>query len=174
MGAQERRRALLLAATAMCGAILAGIAIATRGFGLIDSTSVDTREHVAAQQRCERDVVARLVAPSTAKLTDVTVTSAQLDPEVMDLFSLTSGGPLNGVDHSRISVRSLRMHNGARRTTAIWPTPSSCSTTTINLCYSALIVSGGLARRSSATVVASCQAGCLLRSSRRDPTLLGM
>jgi len=107
MGAQKRTRALLLAAAAMCGAILAVIAIATRGFGLIDSTSVDTREHAAAQQRCERDVVARLVAPSTAKLTDVTVTSAQLDPEVMDLFSLTSGGPLNGVDHSRISVRSV-------------------------------------------------------------------
>ena len=36
------------------------------------------------------------------------------------------------------------------------------------------IVGGGLARRSSATVVASCHAGCLLHSSRRDPTLLGM
>lgn len=90
----------------MCGAILAAIAITTRGFGLIDSTPVDTRER-AAQQRCERDVVAQLVAPSTAKLTDVTVTSAQLDPEVMDLFPLVSGGPLNGVDHSRISVRSV-------------------------------------------------------------------
>lgn len=106
MAAQKRKRALLLAAAAMCGAILAGIAIATRGFGLIDSTSLDTRER-AAQQRCERDVVARLVAPSTAKLSDVTVTSAQLDPEVMDLFSLLDGGPLNGVDHSRISVRSV-------------------------------------------------------------------
>lgn len=89
----------------MCGAILAAIAITTRGFGLIDSTTVDTRER-AAQQRCERDVVARLVAPSTAKLTDVTVTSAQLDPEVMDLFPLVSG-PLNGVDRSRITVRSV-------------------------------------------------------------------
>ena len=106
MGAQQRTRALLLAAAAMCGAILAVIAITTRGFGFIEATSVDTRER-AAQQRCERDVVARLVAPSTAKLSNVTVTSAQLDPEVMDLFSLTSGGPLNGVDHSRISVRSV-------------------------------------------------------------------
>ncbi|MFY9918238.1 MAG: hypothetical protein WAL26_07565 [Mycobacterium sp.] len=90
----------------MCGAILAVIAITTRGFGLIEAISVDTRER-AAQQRCERDVVARLVAPSTAKLSNVTVTSAQLDPEVMDLFSLSSGGPLNDVDHSRISVRSV-------------------------------------------------------------------
>jgi hypothetical protein len=90
----------------MCGAILAGVAITTRGFGLIEATSVDTRER-AAQQRCERDVVARLVTPSAAKLSDVNVTSAQLDPEVMDLFSLSSGGRLNGVDHSRISVRSV-------------------------------------------------------------------
>ena len=107
MGARKRTRALLFVAAAMCGAILAVIAITTRGFGLIEATSVDTREHAAAQQRCERDVVARLVAPSTAKLSDVTVTSAQLDPEVMDLFSLSSGGPLNDVDHSRISVRSV-------------------------------------------------------------------
>ena len=106
MAAQKWTRALLLAAAATCVAILAVIAITTRGFGLIEATSVDTRER-AAQQRCERDVVARLVAPSTAKLSNVTVTSAQLDPEVMDLFSLTSGGPLNGVDHSRISVRSV-------------------------------------------------------------------
>ena len=106
MGAQKRTRALLLAAAAMCGAILAVIAITTRGFGLIEATSVDTRER-AAQHRCERDVVARLVAPSTAKLSDVTVTSAQLDPEVIDLFSFLSGGPLNDVDHSRISVRSV-------------------------------------------------------------------
>ncbi|QZT54992.1 hypothetical protein [Mycolicibacterium austroafricanum] len=106
MGARKRKRALLLAAAALCGALLAAIAIISRGFGLIDSGSVDPRGR-AAQQRCERDVVARLVAPSTAKLTDVTVTSAQLDPEVMDLFSLLSGGRLNGVDHSRISVQSV-------------------------------------------------------------------
>jgi hypothetical protein len=106
MTARRRTRALLLAAAAMCGAILAGVAITTRGFGLIEATSVDTRER-AAQQRCERDVVARLVTPSAAKLSDVNVTSAQLDPEVMDLFSLSSGGRLNGVDHSRISVRSV-------------------------------------------------------------------
>ncbi len=106
MAAQKRTRALLLAAVSICVAILAGIAITTRGFGLVEATSVDTPER-AAQQRCERDVIARLIAPSAAKLSDVTVTSAQLDPEVMDLFSLLSGRPLNGVDHSRISVRSV-------------------------------------------------------------------
>lgn len=97
---------MLLAAAAVCGAILAGIAITTRGFGHNDSTSADTGED-AAQRRCEQDVVARLVAPSTATLSDVIVTSAQLDPEVMDLFSLSSGGALDGVERSRISVRSV-------------------------------------------------------------------
>ena len=105
MAAQKRKGALLLAAAVMCSAIPAGIAIATRGFGLIESATVDVRER-AAQERCERDVLARLVSPSTAKLTDVTVTNAQLDPEVMDLFSLIDG-PLKGVDHSRITVRSV-------------------------------------------------------------------
>lgn len=103
-----KKRALLLwAAVVLCGAILAAIAITTQGFGLSDSTSVDPRER-AAQERCERDVAARLVAPSTAKLQSVTVASAPLDPEVVDLFSLTAGGPLTGVDHSRISVRSVQ------------------------------------------------------------------
>ena len=89
----------------MCGAILAGIAMTTRGFGLTNSTAVDTGERVA-RERCERDVLARLVSSSTATLSDVTLTSSQLDPQVMDLFALTDG-PLNGVDHSRITVRNV-------------------------------------------------------------------
>ena len=105
VAARDRTRALVLAAAAICGAILAGIAITTRGFGLIDSTTVDTGERVA-QERCERDVVARLVSPSTAKLSGVTVADSRLDPEVVDLFSVTDG-PLDGVDHSRITVRSV-------------------------------------------------------------------
>ncbi|MEO3760318.1 hypothetical protein ABGB19_18795 [Mycobacterium sp. B14F4] len=105
MAASNRTRALLLAGAAICGAILAAIAITTRGFGFIDPTTVDASDR-AARERCERDVVARLMSPSTAKLLDVTVTSAQLDPEVMDLFSLLDG-PLEGVDHSRITVRSV-------------------------------------------------------------------
>lgn len=106
MGARRKTRVLLLAAAVMCGALLAAVAITTRDSGTTDATSVDTPEH-AAQQRCERDVVSRMVTPSTAKVSDVTVTDAQLDPEVMDLFALLSGGSLNGIDHSRISVRSV-------------------------------------------------------------------
>ena len=106
MGVQRKTRLLLLAVAVICGALLAAAAITTRDFGSGDSPSVDTAEQVA-QQRCERDVVARMVTPSTAKLSDVTVTAAQLDPEVMDLFALVSGGSLNGIDHSRISVRSV-------------------------------------------------------------------
>lgn len=108
MGARRKTRVLLLAAAVMCGALLAAVAITVtpQDSGTTDATSVDTPEH-AAQQRCERDVVARMVTPSTAKLSDVTVTAAQLDPEVMDLFAVLSGGSLNGIDHSRISVRSV-------------------------------------------------------------------
>ncbi|STZ41498.1 hypothetical protein [Mycolicibacterium gilvum] len=97
---------LLLAAAAICGATLVVIAISTRGFGLINSTVANASAR-AAQERCERDVVARLASPSTARLSDITVTSTQLDPEVKDLFSSLEGGPLYGVDHSRITVRNV-------------------------------------------------------------------
>lgn len=106
MVAHKRRRALLVAVAAMCGVLLAGAAIATRGFGVIEASAADSRER-AAQERCERDVVARLMSPSTAKLSDVTVTGAQLDPEVIDLFSLIDG-PLRGLDRSRITVQSVQ------------------------------------------------------------------
>lgn len=106
MGVQRKTRVLLLAVAAICGALLAAAAITTRDFGSSDSPSVDTAEQ-AAQQRCERDVASRMVTPSTAKVSDVTVTDAQLDPEVMDLFALLSGGSLHGIDHARISVLSV-------------------------------------------------------------------
>ncbi len=94
-----------LAALAACAAIVAGIAVATHGFGIFGSTN-PTSDDVAAQQRCERDVVARMMSPASATVSDLTVTSAELDPEITDLAPL-SAGPLAGVDRSRITVRSV-------------------------------------------------------------------
>ena len=96
---------LVLAAVAVSAAALAGAAIATRGFGLIDSDDGMTLDD-AAQQRCERDVIARMVSPESATVSGVTVTNSELDPEITDLAPL-GAGPLAGIDRSAITVRSV-------------------------------------------------------------------
>ena len=85
--------------------ILAVIAVATRGFGLANSADRPSKE-LAAQDRCESDVLKRLASPSTAKLSNVEVASTVLDPDSKDLFSLLDD-PLKGVDHSRITVLNV-------------------------------------------------------------------
>lgn len=77
-------------------------AVATRGFGLVDSTDRASPNR-SAQDRCESDVLKRLAAPSTTKLSSVIAENTVLDPESKDLFSLLDD-PLKGVDHSRITV----------------------------------------------------------------------
>lgn len=101
----NRRRMLVLAAVAVSTAALAGAAILTRGFGLIDSGHVTTLDD-AAQQRCERDVIARMVSPESATVSGLAVTNSELDPEITDLAPL-GAGPLAGVDRSAITVRSV-------------------------------------------------------------------
>lgn len=96
---------LVLAAVAVSTAALAGAAILTRGFGLIDSGHVTTLDD-AAQQRCERDVIARMVSPESATVSGLAVTNSELDPEITDLAPL-GAGPLAGVDRSAITVRSV-------------------------------------------------------------------
>jgi hypothetical protein len=102
---KNRRRAWLIAAGAACVVILAVIAVATRGFGFANSMDRPSKE-LTAQDRCESDVLKRLVAPSTAKLSNVEVASTVLDPDSKDLFSLLDD-PLKGVDHSRIAILNV-------------------------------------------------------------------
>jgi hypothetical protein len=102
---KNRRRAWLIAAGAACVVILAVIAVATRGFGLVKATDRPSKE-LAAQDRCESDVLKQLASPSTAKLSNVGVASTVLDPDSKDLFSLLDD-PLKGVDHSRITVLNV-------------------------------------------------------------------
>lgn len=102
---KNRRRVWLIAAGAVCVVILAVIAVATRGFGLLDSTDHPSKE-LTAKDRCESEVLKRLASPSTAKLSNVEVASAALDPDSKDLFSLLDES-LKGVDHSRIAVLNV-------------------------------------------------------------------
>ena len=87
------------------------IAVVALGIGMFIGNAVVMRDSVspdisAAQQRCEKDVLGRLPSPDKAKLTDVKVAPAQLDPEITD-FSALGRESLKGTDHSRIAVRSV-------------------------------------------------------------------
>ena len=95
----------MIAAAAVCVVILAVTVVATRGFGLANSTDRTSNERTA-QDRCESDVLKRLASPSTAKLSNVEAASTVLDPDSKDLFSLLVN-PLKGVDHSRITVLNV-------------------------------------------------------------------
>ena len=99
---KKRRRAWSIAAGAACVVILAVIAVATRGFGLANSTD-HTSNAQTAQGRCEPEILNRLASPSTAKLSNVEAANTVLDPDSKDLFALLDD-PLKGVDHSRITV----------------------------------------------------------------------
>ena len=87
------------------------IAVIALGIGMVIGNAVVMREkgdpnQAVAQERCEKDVLGRLAAPETGKLTDVKVDSAQLDPQTTDFSALSREG-LKGVDHSRIVVRAV-------------------------------------------------------------------
>jgi hypothetical protein len=87
------KRTWLLAAVGACALIVAVTAV----------IAVNTPDRTA-RQRCEADVRTRLVAPTTAQLSEVQSTVSELDPDSRDLFPLTLNAPLKGIDHSRITV----------------------------------------------------------------------
>lgn len=91
-----RTRLLVIAVVALSIGILIGITFSTRESGPNDR---------AVAERCEKDVLARLAAPSTAKLTEVTVANSELDPETTDLSAL-SRDTLKAADRASISVRT--------------------------------------------------------------------
>lgn len=102
---KRRKRVWLIAAAAVCVVILVVTALATRGFGLANSTDRNSNESTA-QDRCQSEVLNKLASPSTAKLSNVEAVSTALDPDSKDLFSLLDD-PLKGVDHSRITVSNV-------------------------------------------------------------------
>jgi hypothetical protein len=95
---EGRGRLLLLAALALCGAVLVAVVLAGK--------STPSAEH-SAQERCEREVLKRLASPSSVKLADVTVEKSSLDTDGRDQFPLTLDDPLKGVDIARITVLNV-------------------------------------------------------------------
>lgn len=82
--------------------VLVVTALMTNGFGLISSDEPPSNQRTA-QDRCEAEVLNRLVSPTSAKLSNVETATSVLDPDSKDLFTLL-GDSLKGVDHSRIAV----------------------------------------------------------------------
>lgn len=87
------------------------IAVVALGIGMLIGNAFVMREAAdphqrAAQDRCEQDVLSRLPSRDKAKLADVTVSPAELDPETTDLSAL-SRESLKDVDRARISVRAV-------------------------------------------------------------------
>lgn len=100
----SRRRLLLMAALALCGATLVAVALTTGGLRLWKSESSAER---AAQERCESDVQKQLASPATANLSDIHTETSSLDVDGRDMFPLTLDEPLKGIDTAHITVLNV-------------------------------------------------------------------
>src|SRR5512139_25773 len=105
--AASRRRLLLIAAMIVAGAALVALAVATGGLRLGKSRDSAPSAEQSAQDRCQADVLKRLVAPATAHFSDVRTETSGLEADGKDLFPLTLDEPLKGVDTSRITVLNV-------------------------------------------------------------------
>lgn len=61
----------------------------------------------AAQQRCQAEVMKKLVSPDTATISELHTQTSTLDAEGRDFSSLNASEPLKGVDASRITVLNV-------------------------------------------------------------------
>jgi len=103
----SRRRLLVIAAMIVTGATLVAIAVATGTLHLrTRGQSAPTAEQ-AAQDRCQAEVLKRVVTPTTAQFSDVRTETSSLQTDGKDLFPLTLAEPLKGADISRITVLNV-------------------------------------------------------------------
>ncbi|MBX7433942.1 hypothetical protein JDV09_17760 [Mycobacterium sp. Y57] len=102
-----RGRLLLIAAAIVAGAALIAGVFATGVLRSDDRGDSAPSAEESAQDRCQSDVLSRLVAPETARLSDVRTETSDLEADGKDLFALTLEEPLKGVDTSRITVLNV-------------------------------------------------------------------
>lgn len=88
------------------GAAALVIAVATGKLRLGGSGAAPSKEQVA-QQRCESDVLRRLVARNKATISDTRTETAALDADGRDFSPLNTGDRLKGVETSRITVLNV-------------------------------------------------------------------
>lgn len=96
-----------IAALVVAGAAIVAIAIGTGALRLGKPGQSAPSAGQAAQQRCESEVMKRLVSPDKATLSDIRTENSTLDTEGRDFSSLTASEPLKGIDAARISVLNV-------------------------------------------------------------------
>ena len=106
-GPKSRRPLFVTAALVVAGAVLAAIAVATGLLQIGKSSQSTPSAEQSAQQRCQSDVLKRLVSPSNATLSEVRTETSNLDVDGRDFSSLNSIEPLRGIDISRITVQNV-------------------------------------------------------------------
>ena len=106
-GPKSRRPLFVTAALVAAGAVLVAIAVATGLLQIGKSSQSTPSAEQSAQQRCQSDVLKRLVSPSNATLSEVRTETSNLDVDGRDFSSLNSIEPLRGIDISRITVQNV-------------------------------------------------------------------
>lgn len=100
-------RLLFIAAMILTGAAIVAVAASTGALRLGKSGNSAPSAQQLAQDRCQSDVLKRLVTPATTHFSDVRTEASRLEADGKDLFPLTLDEPLKGVDTSRISVLNV-------------------------------------------------------------------
>jgi hypothetical protein len=98
---------LLTAALIAVGAALVAVAVATGALKLGHSADSAPSAEQLAQQRCQAEVLKRLVSPDKATISDVHTQTGTLDIDGRDFSSLSASEPLKGVDVLRITVLNV-------------------------------------------------------------------
>ncbi len=103
----SRRPLLVIAALIAVGAALVAVAVATGALKLGKSADSAPTAEQLAQQRCQAEVLKRLVSPDKATISDIRTETSTLDVDGRDFSSLTASDPLRGIDASRITVLNV-------------------------------------------------------------------
>ena len=101
-----RGRLLVIAALIVAGAAVFA-AVVTGGLRLGTNGDSAPSAEQSAQDRCQSEVLKRLVAPDAAHISDVRTEASSLEADGKDLFSVTLAEPLKAVDASRITVLNV-------------------------------------------------------------------
>lgn len=102
-----RKPLLWAAALITAGATVIAIAIGTGALQLGQSGESTPSAAQSARQRCQSEVMTRLVAPDNATISDVRTETGTLDTEGRDFSPLATNESLKGVDTSRITVLNV-------------------------------------------------------------------
>lgn len=103
----SRIRLVWWAALVVVGAAIVAAAIHTGAVRLWKSADTVPSAQPRAQDRCQTEVLKKVVSASTARLSDIRTETSTLDVDGRDMFPLTLEEPLKGVDTSRITVLNV-------------------------------------------------------------------